>query len=618
MERRYVIALVLMIVIMIGWSYWYGKKFPQPERPQPKEQTTRPETQEPVEVSEPSAPSGEATTVSSQRVQESRKIRVETANYEVVFAEELAIAQEWILKGYKERSRGEGVAINLIPEAAQNCLAIRFFEPNLQIDALDAVWQADNEALTLTRENPQGSLTFTAQIGERLKVSKTFTFHYDTYVVDLDVSLENAADEPFTALETDVDGYSGYKLRWGPGINADLLPHELKSGKRERHNPKGEGATAYTGFGKPSKVLGDAHLAGTVLWAGVHDKYFAALMIPSPQLQAQYQYETLQDNGVSPPLDVTAPSEAAALVIPGTALDANQTRRDTFRLYVGPKKADVLNAITAPENPEVELRLNRIIDFGFFWPIAWALLWILNGLHAIIRNYGVAIILLTLLTKLVSYPLTRKSYKSMKEMQKLQPLLTELREKYRDDPQRLNKATMQLYKEHGVNPLGGCLPWLPQIPIFWALFSILGNAVELRGAPFFLWMDDLAAPDTIAVLPVSIPLIVTQIDAIRILPIVNGVTTWLQQKMTGGMTPTTDNTQAKIMQFMPLLFVFLFYNWASGFVLYWLCNNVFTIGQQYLSQMQEAKAPATAAKPSVVEKKPQPKKSAPAKVKRKA
>ena len=125
---------------------------------------------------------------------------------------------------------------------------------------------------------------------------------------------------------------------------------------------------------------------------------------------------------------------------------------------------------------------------------------------------------------------------------------------------------------------------LPQLPIFWALFSLLGSAVELRGAPFFLWIDDLSAPDILFELPFTIPLIFTEIDAVRFLPLLNGLTTWLQQKLGAGMTPTPtgDNMQAKLMQFMPLIFVFLFYNWASGFVLYWLCNNAFTMAQQYL------------------------------------
>ena len=210
------------------------------------------------------------------------------------------------------------------------------------------------------------------------------------------------------------------------------------------------------------------------------------------------------------------------------------------------------------------------------------MLWVLNFFYGIIKNYGVAIILLTLLVKVVSYPLTRKGYKSMQAMQKLQPLLTEIREKHRDDPQKLNKATMQLYKEHGVNPFGGCIPWIPQIPVFIALFALLGSAVELRGAPFCLWIDDLASPDTLFTLPFTIPFIG---DAFRLLPLVNGLTTWLQQKTSGGMAPTTNNMQAKILQFMPLFFVFILYNFASGLVIYWTCNNIFTIGQHYLPKL---------------------------------
>ena len=140
-----------------------------------------------------------------------------------------------------------------------------------------------------------------------------------------------------------------------------------------------------------------------------------------------------------------------------------------------------------PNAPEIPLHLAKVIDFGFFAPLVWGMLWLFQGLNAVFKNYGLSIILLTALVKVVTYPFTRKAHASMKKMQKLQPELLELKEKYRDDPQKLNRATMRLYKENGVNPLGGCIPWLPQIPLFFALFSLLGSAVELRGAPFLLW-----------------------------------------------------------------------------------------------------------------------------------
>ncbi len=616
MEKRYILALVLMIVVMFGWSWFYSRNLPSPNRPQPTQQTTeRPDQASPLPSDEPTIDQEFSASAeeSTPDWEQGEKVHVETGKYDVIFSVgRFAYAHKWMLKEYPDRSGDGESSINLIPVTAQNCLSVRFFNPGLEHDAMGATWKADKTELVLTDRNPRGTLTFSTQIGKDLKVLKKFTFYWDSYYVDLELTFQNLSDQPLISLDTMSDNRSGYKLRWGPGINADLLPHERNTGKRGQHNPKSEGAKAYTGFGKPVKELEESQLTETVLWAGLNNKYFAAIMIPDPQLAAQYAYKILKDNGEMAPMDITAPSEAASLIIPGFSLDSHQSRADLFRIYVGPKEDKILKGIEGPGAPEVPIRLTKIIDFGFFWPVVWAMLWLLNGFERIIPNYGIAIILLTLLTKVVSYPLTRKSYKSMQRMQKLQPLITELREKYRDDPQKLNKATMQLYKEHGVNPLGGCIPWIPQIPIFWALFSLLGNAVELRGAPFFLWIDDLAAPDVLFTLPFTIPFLG---NAVRFLPIVNGLTTWLQQKTGSGMPPATDNIQAKIMQFMPLLFVFLFYNWASGFVLYWLCNNVFTIGQQYVTKLKDSDE-AEPVKSLPTKKQSQPKKRNSSKAKR--
>ena len=622
MEKRYILALVLMVAVMFGWSWWYGRKLPK------STPSTEPGTEQSREASSPSpwssdgASSGETTVDTSQpaqveapsrprqQVRESEMVHVETGKYDIVFSVgRFAYAHKWILKEYPDRSGIDESSFNLIPETAQNCLSVHFFNQDLTHDAMDTFWETDKTQLLLTDRNPQGTLTFSKQIGENLKVFKRFTFYRDSYYVDLELTFENLSDQPLISLDTMSDNRNGYKLRWGPGMNADLLAHERKSGKRAQHNPKSEGAKVLSsGAGKPVKELDESGLTETVLWAGMNNKYFAALMIPDGTLNAQYQLEILPDNGATSRTDITAPSEAASLIIPGFSLDYHKSRTDQFRVYVGPKEYKVLKTIQPPGTLEEPLQLADILDFGFFWYIAWVMLWILNFFHSIIRNYGVAIILLTLLVKVVSYPLTRKGYKSMQAMQKLQPLLTELREKHRDDPQKLNKATMQLYKEHGVNPFGGCIPWIPQIPVFIALFALLGNAVELRGEPFFLWIDDLAAPDVLFPLPFTIPLVA--IDAIRLLPLVNGLTTWLQQKTSGGMTPMTDNTQAKIMQFMPLIFVFILYNFASGLALYWLCNNIFTIGQQYLPKLWESdeKEEATPVKTSPTKKQSQSKK----------
>lgn len=602
MGQRYVLALVLMIVVMFAWSLLFGNRLSKQRTAQKEEQTSDQarETQSSRGDENVTDADGQHSTDEIERysqIEQSTEAHVSTERYDITFAVEPAIAKKWALKTYQNRSE-TGEFLNLIPSTSLNWLAVQFSHPQLQIDAMRAAWTANKSEVNLSGEGPEmeDSITFTTQIGDSLKVSKEFTFYRDSYYVDLELRFQNLLDETLPVLQvTNENQENGYKLRCGPGIDADLLLHEQKHGGKGRWG-KSAGAKAYTGVGKAEKELGESQLREAVLWAGLNNNYFAALMIPQPGLNARYRLEELKDNGTPPTLNVAAPTESASLMIPGFPLEANSRQTHTFRIYVGPKDAAILKQVQAPVSPETPIRLSKIIDFGFFWPVAWALLWLLNGLHGIFRNYGVAIILLTALVKVVSYPLTHKGHKSMKEMQKLQPLITELREKYRDDPQKLNKATMRLYKEHGVNPLGGCIPYLPQIPIFIALFSLLGSAVELRGAPFLLWINDLSAPDAIMALPFTIPLV--NIDTLRLLPLLNGLTTWLQQKVMGNMTPVTDNMQAKIMQFMPLIFVFLFYNWASGFVLYWLCNNVFTVAQQYLQSRGSNGADEATEKPA--------------------
>ena len=588
MGARYILALVLMIVIMVAWSLFYGNRFaPQPDDPETTEQTTPDTGEATIDPETQATPDGATAPINSdlfKQVQESpddSMVNVQTDNYTIVFNEKLGIAKQWRLNHFPDRADPQGVPLNLIPDNALNCLALKFGSSQLALDALRATWKADKSEINITSGDGAGTLTFTTTIGDKLWVAKQFVFQPDTYFVDMTVTFQNVSDQPL--LMGSNEPANGYELQWGRGINADLLPYEKRSGKRGRHGK--EGAKAFIGNGKPERQLKPERALETVLWAGMDSQYFTAMMIPDPQIAATYRLTETPQANTAADITVIAPMETASLVIPGFYLQPQQKQLNTFRLYVGPKDDTILKTIEAPNVPEATentINLSKIIDFGFFSPIAWGMLWVFKGVHNVFGNYGISIILLTALVKIFSYPFTHKAHKSMKKMQKLQPQLLELKEKYRDDPQKLNRATMRVYKENGVNPLGGCIPWIPQIPIFWALFALLGSAVELRGAPFMLWIDDLSAPDTLIELPFTIPLIITQIDAIRLLPIINGLTTWLQQKFVGNMTPATDNMQMKLMQFMPLIFIFIFYNWASGFVLYWLCNNVFTVAQQYL------------------------------------
>lgn len=239
-------------------------------------------------------------------------------------------------------------------------------------------------------------------------------------------------------------------------------------------------------------------------------------------------------------------------------IDNGESVNFKYSSYFGPKKKEYLS--------KSGNQYEEAIHYGFFHFLSQPLMTVLKFFYKYIGNYGFSIILLTVCIKILFWPLTQKSYSSMKGMQKLQPEMKKLREKFGDDKQRLNQEMMKFYKEHKVNPLGGCLPMVIQIPVFIALYRVLLEAIELRHAPFMLWLTDLSAKD---------PYYIT--------PLVMGATMFLQQKM----TPTNmDPTQEKLMLMMPIVFTFIFLNFPSGLVIYWLTNNILTIFQQYLIRRQ--------------------------------
>ena len=239
-----------------------------------------------------------------------------------------------------------------------------------------------------------------------------------------------------------------------------------------------------------------------------------------------------------------------------------ESQRFTYNIYIGPASVQTLKTLNCD--------LDKAVNFGWFD-------WLMNFLYSIIPNFGIVIIILTIIIKIVLWPLGNKGYKSMNEMKKLQPLMAEIREKHKENKQKMNEEIMSLYKTYKINPLGGCLPMVAQIPIFIAFYRMLFGAIELRHAPFFLWINDLSAPDRLFNFDITIPFMEPPFG-IPVLTIVMGATMFLQQKM---QPPPGDPAQAKMMMLMPLFFTFIFINFSSGLVLYWLVNNVLGIMQQY-------------------------------------
>ena len=260
------------------------------------------------------------------------------------------------------------------------------------------------------------------------------------------------------------------------------------------------------------------------------------------------------------------------IMMPEVSIPAGTQKVYEYDLYFGPRSMRILKSLGNG--------LARSINFGMFDFLAKPCLWLMNLFYQVIPNYGIAIIILTLLTKILLWPLGNKSYKSMNQMKKLQPLMTEIRQKHKNDKKKMNEEVMALYRTYKINPLGGCLPMVAQIPVFFALYRMLYEAIELRHAPFFGWINDLSAPDRLFHFDFSIPFMQPPYG-IPVLTLIMGASMLLQQKMS---PPPGDPSQAKIMMLMPIIFTFIFINFSSGLVLYWFVNNILSIGQQYYIQ----------------------------------
>jgi len=427
----------------------------------------------------------------------------------------------------KSKDLIELVAVN---EAMPYPLAITFPETAAEI-AADSIYDADVIKLDMKNAKEKQRLVFSRIFNGKIKVEKIFTFNPDNYSIALDVKVSNLTDTPMTQIP---------HLNW----------YQYVDPKRAEDSYGHEGPVAYVSKSikrkKVSDISTDTNLGPDVSWGGFENKYFMALIIPQDPSLTSINMSKDSSNMVS--LDI----KRTKSIIP-----PDQSGLFSYALFIGPKDYTLLK--------KQGISLEEAIEFDSFIPgLKWlsiALLFFVRFLHQYFSNYGVAIIILTILIKIIFWPLGNISYRSMKEMQKLQPKINELKEKYKNDKSKIGQETMAMYRSHKVNPMSGCLPILIQIPVFIGLYNTLLYAIELRHSPFFWWIQDLSAKD---------PYYIT--------PIIMGATQFIQQKM----TPTVgDPMQAKIMLLMPVVFTFIFLNFPAGLVIYWLLNNILSIGQQY-------------------------------------
>ena len=409
-------------------------------------------------------------------------------------------------------------------------------------------WEVDKEKLTLTRGGENGEVTFEKSLDNGLKVLKHYRFHPEDYTIDIDVEIQNP-----TSQETSVQ----IGLDWVGKIELAKLAEEgnkdfglryafLKNDKVENKQFGGASSGGCVPSCGPQKKTVDPFEfsdKGQIKWFSFGGEYFSAMLIP-PQDAKEIALSVKVDDK-----DTLRATISPAPVTVG----AQETAKIAYRAYLGPKDEKQLKTIG--------VEAEKLVNFGWFTVVAKPVLWLINVSHALTKNFGIDIILISILIKIIFLPLTQISFKSMKEMQKIQPEMARLREQYKNDKARLQQEIMLLYKRRKVNPMSGCLPMVIQIPVFIALYNALQNTIEMRHAPFFLWIRDLSAKD---------PLYIT--------PLIMGATMVLQQKM----TPTAaDPAQAKMFLLMPVMFTFLFLSFPSGLVLYWMVNNILSIAHQY-------------------------------------
>ena len=397
-------------------------------------------------------------------------------------------------------------------------------------------------------------------------------------MIELKISIENTVNE-YPALN--YDGYA-YTLGFGPQIGPEFV-------KLDRRNEYREYWYYVDGDRKKVKFKDDvSQINNRVTWAGIGGKYFAVIAYPDTT-QYRITYDTRSIEGMN---------ERSSFYFSRPEIKSSKNT-DVFRFFIGPKKQDVLTRYNDPAKNAYNLadvHLEEIASRRFFlihW-LAEFLKFFLELFYRVIPNWGVAVILLTILIKAILFPLTRKSYDSTSKMQALQPKMNELREKYKNNPQKLNQEMAAMYKKEGVSPLGGCLPMLLQMPFFFAMYSLLNNYFELRGAVFIPgWITDLSSPESVWDFSAlgSIPFV--KWSNLRVLPFIMLITTFLQSKIM--QSPGTDSSgkNMKMMTYMmPIMFFFILYELPSGLVLYWTMQNIFTVAQQWYINYRRKKKSA--------------------------
>lgn len=569
MDKQSTIGFILIGIILILWLYWNTPTPPPPQKQTFDTTAVQKEIKEKKEEKITEAQKEDSTkteTTLGNITKPERIITIETDLAKIELTSRGAKIRKYYLKKYEtwyykdfDKSDFYNRHVQLVNTEQGGDFNIIFVTKDgklVNTSNFDFDFNADNYYYKLSG-NDSLILTYNFTTADNRTIKKIFTFRGNNYSADVDIEFENFDDV--------ISSYR-YDVVWNNGINFTEKNSVDEANHSNASVYAGEEQTIIDATHEGEKYTKDIN--GKVDWVSVRNKYFTVILAPNnPSDDGGAYIEGIHKQYLIGVREFYSMS----LKVP---FKNQKYQKDSFKLYLGPIDYDVLKSYG--KNFEV------IVDFGSFFglkfiirPISeYVLLPLLQFLHKFIPNYGLVIIVLSIIIKFALHPLTKQSMKSMKKMQLLQPKINEIKEKYKDDPQRIQKETMKLYSTYGINPMGGCLPMLLQMPILIALWSLFNNVIDIRQQPFMLWIDNLSAPDKIYKLPFKIPLF--NIDIISGLALLLGITMFIQQKQS-----VKDPSQKALVYIMPIMFTLMFMGFPSGLNLYYFMFNLLSIAQQY-------------------------------------
>ncbi|WP_428669642.1 membrane protein insertase YidC [Reyranella sp.] len=563
-QKNFIVAIVLSVVIIMGWQTLFPAKPTPPQ--QQASQTTAPNAPAGgagTAPSAPGAPSPGAPAVQqvlsrAEALAASPRVTFSTPELLGSIALKGARIDDVELAKHREELDPKSPPVSVLsPVGVAHPYYAEFgwssSDPAVKVPGPDTLWTADKSTVEpgkpvrLTWDNG-GGLIFALDIS----IDEHFMFAVKQ-------SVENKTDKPVTLFPWSL------VVRYGePKAEGTYVLHE---------GPYGVFNGSLKEFGYSDfKDNKSQKLSSTGGWAGITDKYWMATLVPDQKVKVD---ATFKGTGAGPNIKFQVD-----YVGPGVTIAPGASGSYESHLFAGAKIVRVIDAYR--ENLGID-RFDLTIDWGWFWFLTKPMFWVLEWLYVQLGNFGVSILILTVIVKAIFFPLANKSYAAMSKMKRLQPEMEKLKARYGEDKQRMNQELMQLYRREKVNPAAGCLPIVVQIPVFFALYKVLYTTIEMRHQPFFGWIKDLSAPDPLTILT-GFGLFHWQVPEflhffnIGIWPLIMGVTMYLQQKLNPA---PTDPVQARVFQFLPIMFTFMLAPFSAGLVIYWAWSNTLSIAQQY-------------------------------------